>query len=366
MPSTDAPTAPPFCPNPKCRYHDGATASWRWARAGHFRRKTAPYRVQRYQCDHCRRYFSDQTFSTTYWLKRPGLLLDLFHQVVQCSAFRQIARQYHASPQTVALQLARLGRHCQLFHEVMRPKGPVTEPLTLDSLQSFEYSQYHPTLFHIVVGKDSHFFHGFTDSEMRRSGSMRPEQKRRRAELEAALGRPDPRSVEREVASLLRIVTPEPQSLVLHSDEHQDYPRAIARCPHLTVDHRTVSSRAARTSSNPLFPINLVDMLVRHCGANHKRETIAFSKRRQSAASRLWVFLVWRNYWKWFSERRHGATPAMRLGVCEHRIGLGRILAQRLFPTRVELPERWAECYWGRVPTRRIAHARRHELTYAY
>ena len=38
---------------------------------------------------------------------------------------------------------------------------------------------------------------------------------------------------------------------------------------------------------------------------------------RQSAAERLRVFLVWRNYLKWFSERRHDATPAMRAGVCD-------------------------------------------------
>jgi transposase-like protein len=365
MSVTHTPTAPPFCPNPHCPFHCGPTLSWRWSRAGHFRRQAAPHRIQRYRCGHCGRYFSEQTFRTTYWLKRPGLLLDLFHQLVQCSAFRQIARQHHASPQTIALQAARLGRHCQLFHELHRPKGPVREPLVLDSFQSFEYSQYHPTLFHFVVGRDSHFFHGFTESEMRRSGSMRAAQKERRSELEAALGRPDPRSVRREVAGVLRIVAPEPQALVLHTDEHQDYPRAIADVPHLRVDHRTVSSRAARTSRNPLFPANLLDLLVRHCGSDHKRETVAFAKRRQSAVWRLWVFLVWRNYWKWFSERRPGATPAMRAGVCEHRIGLERILAQRLFPTRVELPERWAEYYWGRVPTRRVANGRRHELTYA-
>ena len=365
MTHTDAPQAPPFCPNEDCEFHCDPTCSWRWVRAGFFSRAAAPHRIQRYQCVDCGRYFSDQTFRTTYWLKRPELLQPVFEGLVQCAAFRQLARPLQASPQTIALMSARLGRHCMLFHERMRPKQVVTEPLALDGFQSFEWSQYHPTLYHVVVGKDSHFFHGFTDSELRRSGTMRKEQQRKRIALEREYGRPDPRSVQREVARVLAIVAPEPQALVLHTDEHQDYPRAIADLRHLDITHLTISSRAARNSKNPLFPINLLDLLIRHCGANHKRETIAFSKRRQSAAERLWVFLVWRNYWKWFSERKHDGTPAMRAGVCTHRWSLPRILKERLFPSRVVLPERWQDYYWRSVPTRCIPKARTHQLKYA-
>jgi transposase-like protein len=356
---------PPFCPNERCTFHRSPTTSWRWQRAGFFRRLAAPHRIQRFRCGHCGRHFSEQTFRTTYWLKRPELLLPLFHDLVKCAGFRQVARQHHASPQTIARHALRLGRHCQLFHEALRPRGEISEPLALDSFQSFEHSQYHPTLFHVVLGQRSHYWHGFTDSELRRSGRMSRAQKRRRAALEREFGRPDPRSVEREVARLLAIVAPVPQALELHTDEHTDYPRALSQLPHLEVRHRTISSRAARTTRNPLFPVNLLDLLIRHCGANHKRETIAFSKRRQSAAARLWVFLVWRNYCKWFSERHHGETPAMRLGVCASRWGVRRILARRLFPSRIELPERWLSYYRGLIPTRRIARARSHQLHYA-
>src|SRR5262249_3324411 len=159
-----------------------------------------------FQCRHCRRHFSRQTFRSTYWLKRPELLAPTFHRLVGCSGYRQIAREFRASPQTVALHTARLARLCQLFHEKLRPQAPLDEPLALDSFLSFEWSQYHPTAFHLLVGRNSHFIHGFTDSELRRSGRMRSAQQRRRAELERKGGRPDPRSVEREVAALLGIV----------------------------------------------------------------------------------------------------------------------------------------------------------------
>ena len=365
MAHSPAPSDPPFCPNERCPFHCGPTGLWRWQRAGYYRRQLAPQRIQRYRCAHCGRYFSEQTFRTCYWLKRPELAPAIFHDLVKCCGFRQVARAHHASPQTVALHAARLARHCQLFHERWRPQGPGREPLVLDSLQSFEHSQYHPVLFHVVVGQESHFFHGFTDSELRRSGRMSAAMRRRRARLEGEFGRPDPRSIQREVARLLGIIAPEPAALVLHSDQHADYPRALRELPHLRVDHRTVSSRAARTTRNPLFAINLLDLLVRHCSANHKRETIAFSKRRQSASGRLWVFLVWRNYVKWFSERHPGATPAMRAGVCAERWSVRRILAQRLFLPRIGLPQRWREYYWGRTPTRRLPNARGHRLKYA-
>jgi len=164
---------------------------------------------------------------------------------------------------------------------------------------------------------------------------------------------------------VLRIVAPSPQEITLHTDEHQAYPRALRRVPHLSVRHETISSRAARTTRNPLFPVNLFDLLVRHSGANHKRETIAFAKRRQCASERMWAFTVWRNFMKSFSEQKQDASPAMRRGLTDHRWSVGEVLEERLFPERVELPVRWADYYWKRVPTRAIPRGRVHSRRYA-
>jgi len=356
--------APPFCPNDACEFHRGPTTSWRWVRAGFFARRSEPCRVQRYRCEHCGRYFSEQTFRTSYWLRCPELLAETFHALTHCTGFRQLARKHGCSPQTVLRHALRLGRHCLLFHEQLRPQGELTEPLALDGFRTFEGSQYHPSEFHHVVGQRSHYAHGFTHSELRRSGTMTTRQRARRALLERRFGRPDPRSVEREVARIVGIVTAGAKAAEIHSDENPAYPRALARFRGLAIAHHTVSSRAARTSRNPLFAINLLDLLIRHSCANQKRETIAFSKSVMSAIARKWVFLTWRNYCKWFSERRKEGTPAMRAGVCTQRWSVRQLLKERLFPGRVPLPEAWAEHYWGRVPTRRIAHPQHHTLRY--
>src|SRR5215831_276422 len=354
-----APAAPPFCPNERCRYHTAATSSWLWVRAGFYRRQGWPHRIQRFRCAHCGRYFSTQTFRTDYWLRGSPLLAETFHALTHCCGYRQLARKHGCSPQTIMRLAERLGRHCQLFHEQLRWRAELAEPFCVDGFRTFEGSQYQPSEFHLVVGQDSHFIHGFTHSELRRSGTMTARQRRRRAELERTHGRPDPSSVEREVARVLGIVTAGLSRVVLHSDENPAYPRALAKLP-LEVEHHTISSRAARTSRNSLFAINLLDLLVRHSCANQKRETIAFSKRVAGSLGRMWVLVAWRNYVKWFSERRHEGTPAMRAGVCGHRFTVRQVLAERLFPGRIPLPEAWAEHYWGRVPTRRIAKSRRH------
>jgi hypothetical protein len=338
---------------------------WRFVRAGFFVRKNLSGRIQRWRCSTCRRYFSAQTFRTDYWLKRPDLLAPIFMRLVSCSGARQIAREFGVSPETILGQAARLGRHSLLFHLRHGHKGLITEPVALDSFESFEYSQYYPTHFHVALGSESHYCYGFTDTELRRKGRMTSGQKRRRAALEAQLGRPAGNSTEQEVLQLVRLVAPQPQRLTIHTDEHKAYPRAFRRATHLAIAHQTISSRAARTTRNPLFPVNLFDLLVRHSGAEHKRESIAFPKRRQCAAERMWTFIVWRNFVKSFSERKRDASPAMRLGLSDHRWSVGEVLAERLFPERADLPERWADYYWKRVPTRALARLRSHTRRYA-
>jgi transposase-like protein len=355
---------PPFCPNPHCRYHVDPRG-WRYLRRGAFRRQARPQRIPRYQCSHCRRSFSSQTFSPTYWLKRPELLTPLFHRLLGCSAYRQIARALDVSPTTVLRQTERLGRHCLLFHERHRPRRALTESLAIDGFETFEFSQYTPVHFHTAVGRLSHFVYGFTDSELRRKGRMTPAQRRRRLTLERAFGRPDPRSIEREMAALLEIVIAPGTAVELHSDHHPAYPRALRRLAHRHVVHHVTPSRVARTPHNPLFGVNLFDLLLRHTSANHKRETIAFSKRRQSAAERLAIFVVWRNYLKPVSERRQDLTPAQRLGLLDRRLTPADVLATRLFPSRIVLPPRLADYYWRRIPTRRIPNGRRHALRLA-
>jgi len=190
-------------------------------------------------------------------------------------------------------------------------------------------------------------------------------QKGKRAALEERHGRPDPKAIERGMALALLLAVPEPQAVCFRSDEHDAYPRALRHLPKHRFTHEWTSSLEARTAGNPLFPVNRLDLLLRHNSANHKRETIAFSKRHQGVVDRGAWLIVWQNFSKQFSERRGLGTPAMRLGFRDRPVPIREILRWRLFPERVGLPEEWSRYSRGEVATRYLKHERRHRLKLA-
>ncbi len=365
MDTNDPRFVPPHCPNPDCLYHQQLTEGWRYKCSGTFWSQSHQKSIQRFQCKPCRRSFSTQTFSTTYWLKRPDILAQLLTKTTGCMANRQIARDLHVAPSTIDRQLARLGRHCLLYHtQRMRTAKPVSA-VVIDGFVSFEHSQFYPFHHHLAVERDTDFLAYFTDSEVRRSGTMTRAQRGKRERLEAEHGKPDPKAVFKDVLHLMKVVTGGQQRVTVLSDEHRTYPRVLRKLQ-CEVIHLVTSSRARRDAGNPLFPINLTDNLVRHSSANHKRETIAWSKRRQASAERLAVFLVWRNYMKGRREKVRGSpTPAEARGMMDHRVEVAELLERRLFVSRIRLPARWAEYYERAVSTRVLPLQRRHELKYA-
>ena len=104
---------PPHCPRSDCAAHR-YRVGWRWVRCGTYARQCHPQIIPRYRCGQCRRTFSSQSFSPTYYLKRPALLEPIFHRLLACSGYRQIAREAGCHPTTVMGQAARLGRHALL------------------------------------------------------------------------------------------------------------------------------------------------------------------------------------------------------------------------------------------------------------
>jgi hypothetical protein len=300
----------------------------------------------------------------TYWLRYTQLLAPLFHRLVGGSCLRQIGRELGIPHSTLQRQADRLGRHCLLFHKRLRPSAAPKEPLVLDGFRTFEHSQYWPFDLNLLIGV-SHYVYGFNDAELRRSGTMRPAQKLKRSHLEAKHGRPHPQATQRSVMELVARIVPEETRATIRSDEHHAYPQAFKRLVNRELDHEQTSSKRTRTTGNPLFPVNLADLLLRHSSANHKRETIAFSKRRQGALYRAAIWVVWRNYLKSRSENRRDSPPGVAIGVIRERLTVEDVLASRLFPTHARLTP-WLECcYQGRIPTRRLDMIRFHRARFA-
>jgi transposase-like protein len=360
-----SPQAPPFCPNSRCTFHCGDTTSWRCVKKGFFASARSGTSTQRYKCRDCGRSFSTRTFRSTYRLRRADLFFRVARGLVSCSGYRQLAAGLGVSHSTIARHAAKLGRQALLAHESFRSKRTLAEPLALDSFVSFVYSQYYPVHFHLTIGRESHFVYGFTESEVRRSGTMTRGQRARREALEQKLGRPDPKAREKDVAAILEIVGERVDKIDLTTDEDQAYPRAIRRSQ-LNVTHATISSRALRTTSNPLFASNLFDLQVRHAGSNHKRETIGFSKTMRGVIERMWLTIAWKNYVKPFSETEAGTTPAQRAGLTTEKWSFRQLLRRRRFPGREVLPVRWRAHFDGTTPTRAYGGTEKTVLVYGY
>ncbi len=356
--------SPPHCPSRNCPFHKPLRKGWQWRRIGFYRRKAHPQCIRRFQCKHCGVTFSSQTFSTTYWLRRPDIIGQLINKVTSGACNSQVAFDLGVSPATIDRQIYRLGRHCLLFHAKLMKNKPMLKDIGIDGFVSFEHSQYHPFHFHVAVDRETAFFPYFTDSEVRRSGRMTDAQKARRKAFEQSRGKPDPQAVRKDVHELLAYLTADVAEMTIHSDDHQAYPRAIRDLP-CRIIHIVTSSKEIRDRINKLFEINLLDLLIRQAEAEHKRETISFSKRRNCAAYKLAIFLVQKNYVKTKRVRRSTQTPAQLVGLCRRRLTVGEILGRRLFVAQVGLEGRWSQYYWQEVNTRALKINRRHDLKYA-
>jgi len=340
------------------------THAWPFKRKGFYIRQQAPHRIQRFTCLACHRHFSTQTFSVSYWQRHPQLIPRIVMMVVGCMGNRQMARALGVSPGTIAHHIARLGRHCLLVQATELMRILATE-IAIDGFETFEWSQYFPFHHNVAVDVDSGYFLYHTDSPLRRKGRMTAHQKGRRADLEDRLGRAHPRAVETGMRELLDAIVPRHGSVTIRSDDHRAYPRAIGAL-NCNARHQITSSKQRRDERNPLWEINVLDLMIRHSTAAHKRETIAWAKRRQASIEKLTIFQVWRNYMKRRREKGNHTTPAMRLGVASRPWRLRDLLSGRLFFERTALSPRWEQYYRRAVETRALTVNRAHELTYAF
>ena len=116
-----------------------------------------------------------------------------------------------------------------------------------------------------------------------------------------------------------------------------------------------------------MFPVDALHALWRHTQAHHRRETIAFARRINAAVERGFLMAVWRNFVKWRSERKPDRrTPAMLKGLANEPWSWDRVLAQRLFPERVRVPEAWKKVYGRDWDTDESGPMTRHRLVNAF
>jgi len=367
---------PPFCPWPACRDHRRLASGFRFRLHGRY--CTLRRRVPRFLCLSCRRTFSRQTFSTSYYLKRPELLLPLASALLAGSALRQAARSLACAPSSLTRLASRLGRHALLLHSraLSQLLSRLRESVVLDHFETFEFSQDLPFGVATPVGSSSWFLYGLDPAPHARTGRLSPAQKRRVRSRPHRPPRGGYRGSTRRVLRSLLPLLPPGRRLVLHGDGHPAYDHVAGRHPRVLLRRHPNPRRGARGSprspealarDRAMFPSDLLHLLLRHSVAHHRRETIAFGRRLNGLLERLYLVAVWRNFVKRRSERGTSKlTPAMKVGLADEPWTWRRVLSRRLFPNRESLTPLQRQLYRRAWTTPVLPRNTSHDLQHAY
>ncbi|MBD3866813.1 MAG: hypothetical protein IFK94_01705 [Acidobacteria bacterium] len=280
-------------------------------------------------------------------------------------------------------QANRIGRHTLLFHSIsLEQLRAVREALALDHFETFQFCQEMQVGIGTAVGRLSHFVYGLDPAPHKLGGIMTPGRAKRIKSLVKRRG-PLPsgsykKSVERILALLIPKV-PDGEQLHLITDGKQDYRTAaqshinsgklrmdIFSNPPRRLKHEPKSADA-KVRDQAMFPVDLLHKLIRHCMANHKRETIAHGRRVNSIMLRLYVFIAWRNFVKDKSERRpQNKTPAMDVGLVDCFLNWKQVLSRRLYPWKQSLASMDSRLYAMKMETPAVGRNKHHDLVNAY
>ena len=371
---------PPFCPRRKCSEHLRKRPGYRYRKVGSFPNARGR-RIQRFRCLTCWKTFSPKTFSATYYLKRPELLLPVAALLNAGAAHRQIARFLGCAPSTVTRLSARLGRHSMLLlaRALDEFDGGLEETVVVDHFETFELSQDLPFGVATAVGADSWFVYALDPAPHRRAGRRSPAQQKRVASRPRRINLGGYEGSTTRILHRLLDLTHRERTLQLVGDGHPAYDVAVARHPGrdrirlkrfpnpVRGPKGSPRSDTAETRDRAMFPVDLLHGLLRHSLAAHKRETIAFGRRLNAILERLYLAAIWRNFVKGVSERRGDrTTPAMRVGLTTEPWDWKRVLSRRLFPDREKLDEVPRMLYRRDWITPVLRSNTRHRLRLAY
>lgn len=342
---------PPYCPNQKCKYHFGGTGFWQ--KDGTKKIKRFPYLSQRFCCKSCGRTFSYSFFFLEYRAHIFGKNESIFLAHRKGISSSETARQLGHSECMVRGRKKKMSRWGLLKHAKFIQELKVKEPIVFDGLENFSFSQYDPNNINQAMGEKSFFVYDFNFCPINRKGTMRPGQKAKKKRLEEEFGKYPTNSIRTATKKVLsRLCERVDSSLTLYSDEHFQYRRVVERdLRDKKILHFKTSSKAPRTTNNPLYPVNYLDLQIRQESSAFRRETIAFSKHSIAMQESYLLYVLYRNYMrpKFFKkskkDQKAKESPAMRVGIAKRILKFHEFFHIRVPPTHVKLNEDWKNLY---------------------
>jgi hypothetical protein len=239
---------------------------------------------------------------------------------------RQSARLQGLSRKTVAHRLELMGRHCRdlhahLFSRALR-RAKLLGIFQLDELETFETDRrLQPLTVPVLIERKSYFVLHTAVAPLPARGRLSPRDRERKAEREARFGKRKSGStkVVRESFERLRESVPRCGLVRVQTDRKKSYGSILRRLFGARLVHQRTSSKARRSYSNRLFPINHTLAMMRDGISRLVRRSWAAAKKRCRLERHLWMWVVWRNYVRGITVEAPRTSPAMALGICAEK-----------------------------------------------
>jgi len=328
---------PPRCPNYDCQFHAAPVESF-YRRMGYYSTKTRPDPTQRFRCRGCDRSFSVQTFRIDYRDRRPEVNSPLAALLTSGVGYRQSARTLRMSHGALQRKAAKLGRAMGGLHYNLLFGLPADRTYILDEEETYEKASVRPLTVPLMVESETWFIIDAAVAPIRRLAKAGTRRRKRQEAEEQQHGRRLDQSREAVARVLARLAPATGRGkLKLVSDKKSSYPRlAKMAFGDDLVEHRVISSKALRTTQNPLFPINLTIAMSRDNMGRLRRRSWLVTKLATRLQLHLYLYIIYRNYIRRrFNRDEVHESPAQRLG---------------LMPRNLEFPEvlRWRQD-WGEL-----------------
>jgi hypothetical protein len=331
---------PPHCPRFACPSRDADGPKFHFRSRGRYFRACDGRTVHRFHCYVCRRSFSVQTFRVDYRLKRPQLTGAIFDAFVSKVTQRQTARTLSCTRKTVRRRLLLLASHAREFQDAVleraRRRGVIYGRFQLDEQETFERDRrLQPVTFPVLIHEESRFVLHVEAAPLPARGGLRKADLLRKKRLEARFGvrRSGSRKAVKSCFAALARVRDPAALIVMVTDQAAHYPGALAETISSNVVHVRCSGKAAKTTSNPLWPINHTLAMLRDGLSRLVRRTWGATKERAWLAEHAWIWIAYRNYIREFTNKRKYVSPAQVAGYVSRAFSKASFFEWRVLPS---------------------------------
>jgi len=333
---------PPFCPNKECKNYHYPEGRW-YVKFGSYQTHVSG-KVQRFKCRSCGMEFSERTFSIDYHTHKKISYKTILQHLVTSSGIRDLSRILNISCTTITNRMGRLARQAIAISAELSHDIKLNEDLVADGIESFVKSQYMPNNINILSGKKSQFWFMSDYAQITRKGKMTPKQKEKNILISDKI-KLNRVSIYKSFTEVIHKAlelhnNSERECTNFYTDKHHSYIAVIkdtfTKDDELILNHIQISSKKARTVTNPLFSVNYLDREIRKDNSDHIRETVQFARNVNNLMERLAIYRFYHNFIKPYRinhDTFRGETHASMAGIPKRGIHLEvrTMLTQRRF-----------------------------------